>query len=165
MFFTSQRVTPSHFLSSGPDLSFCWANSGPGPYVWHRWCNNRNEKHREEQTNIKCCARGYLWRARWAGGGSAPVCGLGETRLSWPRNWGWTWSPRHPRSSLAPHPPYTGCTGLQGAEQQMGQVTMACTGSEAGFKTWFQITLQWWCYWSNIKAQIRAEFSQSSSFV
>lgn len=46
----------------------------------------------------------------------------------------------------------------RGASVTLGQVTMACTGSEVGFKTWFQITLQWWCYWSNIKAQIRAEF-------
>lgn len=64
MFFTSQRVTPSHFLSSGPDLSFCWANSGPGPYVWHR-CNNRNEScihiRASEMLFLSLCKR---WRYR-----------------------------------------------------------------------------------------------------
>lgn len=49
----------------------------------------------------------YLWQARWAGGGwEAPLCGLGISPHSWPRSWGWTWSPGHPHSSLAPHPPY-----------------------------------------------------------
>lgn len=65
MVFTSQRVTPSHFLSSGPDLSFCWANSGPGPYVWHRWCNNRNEScihiRASEMLFLSLCKR---WRYR-----------------------------------------------------------------------------------------------------
>lgn len=69
MFFTVeplQRVTPSHFpnLCSGPDLSFCWANFGPGPYVWHQWCNNRSKtciQRVSEMLFLSLCKR---WRYR-----------------------------------------------------------------------------------------------------
>lgn len=70
----------------------------------------------------------YRWQARWAGGGWAPLCGLGMSPLSWPRSWGWTWSPRHLRSSLAPHPPYTWSSDLHGKRRDEAQAGLNAFG-------------------------------------